>query len=374
MRYLQLFLTNFFVFTFLSTALSQVIVLDTSETTPSFTISNNGLNKIKISTSLLQSNITNGKYGFIVVSKPFTYNSNDLVNEAVVLSANPTGNASANARYIAPMQGFWVRTAQGQTGSLGFTYAMTEVNHSGAGQLRNTSAEKIVARINVNFGNQKDQMLAILSPNAQNGFECFDSEKMFIPGIVQVYAPNSGKKLVINSVRNNKSKISIPVAIECPANGWYNFELAELEMTNGILFLEDKVQGTMHNLGIDAIYSFFSNSGVVANRFVLHFHLPTAVANPSGPSSIDDLVSETQNAVIDIRANGSGKVNVSLDMVDEETNSFVRICDMNGRMLELFQIDGSSFEFQMNHGQGIYLVEVSNGLTVEKKKVFVQKG
>jgi hypothetical protein len=45
---------------------------------------------------------------------------------------------------------------------------------------------------------------------------------------------------------------------------------------------------------------------------------------------------------------------------------------MNGRILESFQIDGSLFEFQMNHGQGIYLVEVSNGLTVEKKKVFVQ--
>ena len=59
-------------------------------------------------------------------------------------------------------------------------------------------------------------------------------------------------------------------------------------------------------------------------------------------------------------------------MVDEETNSFVRIYDMNGRELESFQIDGTSFDFQMNYGQGIYLVEVSNGLTVEKKKVFVQ--
>lgn len=305
-----------------------------------------------------------------------TYNASSGIGtglgwQTAALNGNP-GGISNLMRWIAPMQGFWVRVNTTGSGSLAYNYNMAEANPVGAGQLRTTSPISGLARLNVNFGDQKDQMVAALSANATNGFEAFDSEKMFTSGVVQVYAPNSGKKLAINTLKNNKSKVSMPLTVECPGAGWYSFDLVELILENGVVFLEDKLNGEMKDLTIDSSYQFYANSGVLQNRFILHFHLPSAISNVTGPTAIEDLVSESQSATIDITSTGSGKVTVALDQVDEVTNSAVRICDLNGRVVDSFMADGKSFEFQINQGQGAYLIEVTNGLTVEKKKVFIQ--
>lgn len=290
-------------------------------------------------------------------------------------AASLQGSQSAMSnlmRWIAPMQGFWVRVNTAGNGSVAYDYSMTQANPTGAGQLRTTSPIEAFARINVQFGNQKDQFIAALSPTAQNSFDAFDSEKMFTSGVVQAYAPNSGKKLVINTLKNNKSKVSMPITVECPASGWYSFELLELQLEAGVLLLEDKLEGVMHDLTVDTSYQFFANSGVLGNRFVLHFNLPLATANPSGPSSLDDLVSESENAQIEINSTSTGKVSVELTQVDENTSSYVRVVDINGKILESFYAEGASFDFGINQGQGIYLIEVSNGLSSVKKKVFIQ--
>lgn len=306
-----------------------------------------------------------------------TYNAQSGIGtglgwQTAVLNGNP-GGINSLMRWVAPMQGFWVRVNSGaSTGNIAFDYSMASANPIGAGQLRTTSPIEALARINVQFGDQKDQFIAALSASAQNGFDAFDSEKMFTSGVVQAYTPNSGKKLVINTLKNNKSKVSMPVTVECPANGWYSFELLELQLEAGVLLLEDKLEGIMHDLTLDTSYQFYANSGVLSNRFVLHFNIPLATSNPTGPSSIEDLVSESQNAQIEINANATGKVTVELSQANESTSSFVRIVDINGKVLESFTGDGLSFDFQISQGQGIYIVEVSNGLSTEKKKVFIQ--
>jgi hypothetical protein len=289
--------------------------------------------------------------------------------------AAQNSNATAmnsHAKWIAPMQGFWVRVNNNGPGSVAYNYAMTEVNPAGAGQLRTTSSITALARLNISFGEQKDQIVAALSANASNAFESYDSEKMFTSGVVQLYAPNSGKKLAINTLKNNKSKVSMPLTVECPSVGWYTFDLVELQLENGVVFLEDKVSGEMKDLTTDASYQFYANSGVLQNRFVLHFHLPLTISNVTGPAAIEDLVSESQNATIEIANTGTGNVSVTLDQVDEITKSIVRVCDLNGRVINSFTADGKTFDFQIDNGQGAYIIEVTNGLTVEKKKVFIQ--
>ncbi|MEY4803679.1 MAG: hypothetical protein RL331_192 [Bacteroidota bacterium] len=275
-------------------------------------------------------------------------------------------------KWIAPMQGFWVRVNNNGTGSVAYNYGMSEANPAGAGQLRSTSPITALARLNISYGEQKDQIVAALSANATNAFESYDSEKMFTSGVVQLYAPNSGKKLAINTLKNNKSKVSMPLTVECPGVGWYTFDLVELQLENGVVFLEDKLNGEMKDLTLDGSYQFYANSGVLQNRFVLHFHLPLTISNVTGPSALEDLVSESQNAQIEINSTSTGKVSVELTQVDENTSSFVRVVDINGKVLESFYSDGNTFDFQISHGQGIYIIEVSNGLTVEKKKVFFQ--
>jgi hypothetical protein len=92
----------------------------------------------------------------------------------------------------------------------------------------------------------------------------------------------------------------------------------------------------------------------------------------TGPAAIEDLVSESQNATIEIANTGTGNISVTLDQVDEITKSIVRVCDLNGRVINSFTADGKTFDFQIDNGQGAYIIEVTNGLTVEKKKVFIQ--
>ena len=339
-----------------------------------FDVSNSGTNNLQPSVWVRTNSSSTGNENQMVFD---TYNAVSGLGTGLGWQLNAIqGNNQAIVslmRYIAPMQGFWVRVNSGSSsGNISYNYNMASANPSGAGQLRTTSPIEALARINVKFGDQKDQFIAALSPSAQNGFDAFDSEKMFTSGVVQAYTPNSGKKLVINTLKNNKSKVSMPVTVECPANGWYSFELLELQLEAGVLLLEDKLEGVMHDLTLDTSYQFYANSGVLSNRFVLHFNIPLATSNPTGPSSIDDLVSESHNAQIEINANSTGKVIVELSQADESTSSFVRIVDINGKVLESFNGDGLRFDFQISQGQGIYIVEVSNGLSTEKKKVFIQ--
>jgi hypothetical protein len=334
-----------------------------------FSASNPGTSNMISSIWVRSNSVANGGTATMVFD---TYNASSGIGTGLGWQTGESTNVNNLMKWIAPMQAFWVRVNTTGNGSVAYNYAMSNANPTGAGQLKSTSSIAGLARLNVTFGTQKDQMVAALSANATNAFEAYDSEKMFTSGVVQLYAPNSGKKLAINTLKNNKSKVSMPLTVECPGAGWYKFDLVELDLENGVLFLEDKLNGEMKDLTLDSTYQFYATSGVLQNRFILHFHLPSQISNVSGPSSLEDLVSESQNATIEIASTSTGKVTVTLDQVDEVTNSAVRICDLNGRIIDSFMADGKSFDFQINQGQGAYLIEVTNGLTVEKKKVFIQ--
>lgn len=285
-----------------------------------------------------------------------------------------TSNSDSVARFIPPMQGFWVRVASTAGGSATFKSSeMSVYNPENYGTLRSGSnGLSSLVKLSVQFGDQRDQIAVGLGASAQNAFDNYDSEKMFTSGYVQMYTVSSNKKLAINSLKNNKSKTSVPLTIECPSNGWYAINADQVAMENGTVLLEDKLNTTFYDLTLVPSVSFFANSGVLSNRFVLHFVKPIQIANPVGPSSIDDLVGETIQSEIIVNATSTGKVVVNLNNVDDNTSSTVRVIDLNGRVIDSFVSGGVEFNFQLNCGQGSYIIEVTNGLTSEKKKVFIQ--
>ena len=285
-----------------------------------------------------------------------------------------TSNSDSVARFIPPMQGFWVRVASTAGGSATFKSSeMSVYNPSNYGTLRSGSnGLSSLVKLSVQFGDQRDQIAVGLGASAQNAFDNYDSEKMFTSGYVQMYTVSSNKKLAINSLKNNKSKTSVPLTLECPSNGWYSINADQISMENGTVLLEDKLNTTFYDLTLVPSVSFFANSGVLSNRFVLHFVKPIQISNPVGPSSIDDLVGETIQSEIIVNATSTGKVVVNLNNVEDNTSSTVRVIDLNGRVIDSFVSGGIEFEFQLNCGQGSYIIEVTNGLTSEKKKVFIQ--
>jgi hypothetical protein len=86
--------------------------------------------------------------------------------------------------------------------------------------------------------------------------------------------------LVINALKLNKSKNQIPLVLEFPSSKSYTLHVAELNMDNGLVLLEDKQLGVVQDLSTAPDYTFFASSGVNSTRFVLHFNVP--MGNPIG--------------------------------------------------------------------------------------------
>jgi hypothetical protein len=307
-------------------------------------------------------------------------------NISALISYNATGQNFVNGgvsnittandvRYLAPMQAFWVRVgSSASTGSLGMNTAMLSHQTSNPG-LKNTTVFPTLARVNLLDGPRFDQLLVFMNQDMTNGLDAYDSEKMFVSGAPQLYTMAAGKKLVMNGLKNNKKKISVPLYLELPESKVYNIQLAEYILEDGIILIEDKVEGTIQDFTINDTYAFYANSGVLSNRFVLHFYMPDATITAQGPSNswVEDETSYTEGGNVQITADSKGKVQISLDLPEtEKVEGTVQATDANGKVVYAGQLEGALTTFELNVPAGIYYLAVQSGNIMEKKKVFVQ--
>jgi hypothetical protein len=274
------------------------------------------------------------------------------------------------------MQAFWVRVGStASTGSLGMNTAMLSHQTSNPG-LKNTTVFPTLARVNLLDGPRFDQLLVFMSPDMTNAVDAYDSEKMFVSGAPQLYTMATGKKLVMNGLKNNKKKISVPLYLELPESKVYNLQLAEYILEDGIILLEDKQEGTMQDFTIHDTYAFYANSGVLSNRFVLHFYMPDAGVSAQGPSNswVEEESAMNEGGSILVSSNGRGKVTIQqdIDITATEKGSVV-VRDAAGREVYNGQISGSSTILELNVPSGVYFVEVQLNGQIEMKKIFVQQ-
>jgi hypothetical protein len=241
--------------------------------------------------------------------------------------------------------------------------------------LKNTSVFPTSARVNLVDGARFDQMLIFMNQDMSNGVDQYDSEKMFVSGAPQLYTMAGGKKLVMNGLKNNKKKISVPLYLELPESKVYNLQLAEYFLEDGLILLEDKQEGTIQDFSINAIYPFYANSGLLQNRFVLHFIAPDNGIGAQGPNNnwVAEETSYVEGGNILISSDSKGKVQVTLDQpLTENITGMVQATDVNGKIVFSAQLTGALTEFQMNVPSGIYYLSVQNGSIIQNKKVFVQ--
>jgi hypothetical protein len=208
-----------------------------------------------------------------------------------------------------------------------------------------------------------------------NAVDQNDSEKMFVSGAPQIYTMAAGKKLVMNGLKNNKKKISVPLYLELPTSKVYQLQLSEYILEDGIILLEDKVEGTIQDFTINDTYAFYANSGVLSNRFVLHFFMPDATITAQGPSNswVEDETSYTEGSNVQISADAKGKVQISLDQPEtEKVEGTVQATDANGKVVYSGKLEGALTLFELNVPAGIYYLTVQTANQVEMKKVFIQ--
>ena len=291
-------------------------------------------------------------------------------------NSSVTINNASQISHIAPMQSIWVRVVAGATtGSLGITRGML-THQSGNVGLKSSTVFPTLARVNLVDGNRFDQMLVYLNSDMSNEVDQYDSEKLPVSGIVQLYTMSSNKKLVMNGLKNNKKKVSVPLYLELPTTKSYTLQLSEFLLDDGLILLEDKQEGTLQDFTLLGNYTFFANSGVLSNRFVLHFILPDATITAQGANNdwLAPQTSYTEGGNVQISSDSKGSIQVIIDQPeDQKVEGTVFVTDMNGKEVYKGQLDGNVTEFELNVPSGIYYLTVQSGTLIEKKKVFIQE-
>jgi hypothetical protein len=295
-----------------------------------------------------------------------TFNGSSMVydtyNATGNISVNPSGVAMTS--YIAPMQAFWVVVDPNTQGTLNMTKAMLS-HQAGAVGLKDVTSYPAFARLNLVSGDFYDQVVVYTDVNATAELEDHDSKKFFLSNKPQVYCAVGNEKLVINALKQGKAQTSSPLTIELPSTQVYKFEMAESFIENGLVILEDKQEGIFQDMGVNPTYEFFGNSGVIADRFVLHFQLPNGTNN-EGQAGVEDLTS----AQIDVISNQQGEILVSLSS-DLTATGDIQIFDGSGRLVGQKEITSSQTGLQLSNGMGVYFVRVQTPMKTEMKKVMV---
>ncbi len=297
-----------------------------------------------------------------------SYNSTN--NEMVYDTYNASGGVASNpsslavTQFIAPLQAFWIRVNTGVTGNVNITKSMLSHQSSGIG-LKDITSFTAFARLNLVSGDFFDQVVVYTDANAGIEVEDYDSEKFFLPNKPQVYCKVGEKKLVINALKSGKAQNAVPLTIELPSTQVYKFEMAESFVENGLVILEDRQEGIFQDMGVNPTYEFYGNSGVVADRFVLHFQLPNGINN-EGQVGVEDLTS----AQIDVVSNQQGEILVSLSS-DLTATGDIQILDAAGRLIQTTAIKGQDTKLQITEGTGVYFVRVTTPMKSETKKVLV---
>jgi hypothetical protein len=307
-----------------------------------------------------------------------------MVFDTYVAGTNGIGtnlNGAGVSNLIPPMQSFWVRVnananpSLNNTGSLGLTNAMrahfTSINGSVAG-LKSTSNERdLFLRMNLLQADKKDQLIVYVNETATNGFDILDGEKMMQAGFPQFYTKAGDKKIVINGLNSAKKQQSLPITMELPTTGVHSFIIEDLEISNGLVWLEDKQEEIIQALEPGTVYEFYAASGLNAERFVLHFQL----IDDAVPTNVYNEVNSSANfngKGANVHAEAAGVVVIKLPASTEGVTD-IQIRDAAGRIVYTGSTHTLETSVQLEQANGIYYVTLNSNAGVEVRKVFVQQ-
>jgi hypothetical protein len=127
-----------------------------------------------------------------------------------------------------------------------------------------------IVRLVLDDGTNTDETLVGFNVNATDGFDIYDSEKMFPAGVPLIYTSAAGTLVAINTLNSVATNPRVAVRVRFPVAG--NFSISATEITGTVpVVLEDRLLNVFQNLNSNSTYNFSAVSGTLNNRFVLHF-------------------------------------------------------------------------------------------------------
>ena len=279
-------------------------------------------------------------------------------------------------KYIPPMQSFWVRVANyGQAASLTFdnigrSHFVSE-NSSVAGLKSSNGGPAFFIRMNLLQGQKSDQIVVYTDEQASNGLDINDAEKMMQVTNPQFYTMVGAQKTVINALNPSKKQQALPITMELPFTGVHSFVIEDLEIDNGLVWLEDKQEETMQALEPGTVYEFYANSGINAERFVLHFQLIDNTTPINVYNEVNSSASFSGKGA-SVHAESAGVVVIKLPASTEGITD-IQIRDAAGKLVYAGSTNALETSVQLEQANGIYYVTLKGTTGVEVRKVFVQQ-
>ena len=307
-----------------------------------------------------------------------SHDGGNMVFDTYVSGANggigTSLNGTAVSKLIPPLQSFWVRVNPGSaTGSLTLNNSMrahfSSYGGSTAGLKTMELGQRLFLRMNLIEQDKKDQLIIYVNHEATNGFDAMDGEKMLQATGLQCYTAVGDKKIVINGLNAAKLTQAIPLILEIPTTGICSLSIENLEIDNGLVWLEDKQENFTLALDSGAVYEFYANTGLLSERFVLHFTLVNNSPTGSTYNELDasaDFCEKGANVHLD----GAGVVVIELPE-NSVAQTEVQITDAAGKLVYKGQLQQLENRIVIPTANGFYYVALRTATNTEYHKILI---
>ncbi|MBE0661481.1 MAG: T9SS type A sorting domain-containing protein [Bacteroidales bacterium] len=257
-----------------------------------------------------------------------------------------TGTAGTS-RYISPMQGFWVKTAE--TGTLGMDNSIRV--HSNQNWLKDKKSEPGVLHLSVrsDVNAYRDEVIIEFGHETNLG----GSEKMFslYPAAPGLYTMKENKAYSINFLGQPDAHPVISVGFIPGVDGIYTIAASGYESFEDLIF-EDLQTGTLHPI-CDQHYQFVAHQDDEPLRFLLRFKA----------LGTDDAALTQPHAFYK-----HGELVVFNPAAEKAT---IYLFDANGRKVQEFTLLETQQRFHFNPAPGFYLASFVYDSHVRTLKLIV---
>jgi hypothetical protein len=227
-----------------------------------------------------------------------------------------------------------------------------------------------IKALRVNFikpGELTDELVVAMSPEAQDGLDAMDSEKMTNPSL-NIYAKDAvGNENAINTFKAAQAETVVPVGINTTFTGMHTFSFkGETEFNAYDVLLEDKYLGVIQLVNDNPTYQFEITANPLTfgeNRFRLIF------VNRGDFDYLKRIqgIYKNVNGVVNMYPNPTAQV-TSVQVPNMSGNmAQVKVYNAVGQELMSFSSainkGNSSFEIDLGvQSSGVYFVEVTDEL------------
>jgi len=272
-------------------------------------------------------------------------------------TGTPGGGNKTPTDYINPGQGFFVSAAS--DGNVAFRNDQRE-----HGTSTFFKSESLIKDFKLSVQNiatsDMNTLTVVFDENSTTGFDAlYDAPKWQGNPDLALYSLLGDQKLAIQSLPSIEEQNTVALGLNVSKTGDYLFNVHTLLNFDAStpIFLEDKQTEDIIDLTVNPEYVFnVSESGVINDRFVLHFGTIT---------DIDEAVSMEKPSIY-ISGN-------TLHILNLDSDYTLRITDITGRVLvEEQQSANQTLQLPASMNTGVYVVEMTSENQRFTQKLFVR--